>query len=81
MSVQVKLYSTLRLKRQDYDSKNGIMIHVEDSIDLQSLLNLLDIDVRELGMLSVNDRIIQDMEYNIKNGDIVKLFSHLPTGG
>lgn len=84
MIVNVKLYSVLRMKIRDYDAEKGIGVELEGpdrGPTIKALLNVLSINEKDVAMVYVNDTLVKGYEYALKDGDKVRLFPALPSGG
>lgn len=81
MVIQVKLYALLRLKHKDYDSDKGISITTEKGISILELINIIDINLKEVSVVFVNNKAVKEFCCFLSDGDIVKIFSHFPAGG
>lgn len=81
MVVQVKLYGLLRIKHKDYDRDKGIRITMEKEASIMDLLNRMNMNMQEVSVIFVNHRPIKEFGYLLREGDVIKIFSHFPAGG
>jgi molybdopterin converting factor small subunit len=63
-------------KKRCWKSKR---LHFSDAVQIIDILDILQIDVEEIGMILVNGSY-QTVDYNLKDGDILALFPPIAGG-
>ncbi len=74
MEVEIRLFASF--KKQCWKSKR---LHFSDAVQIIDILDILQIDVEEIGMILVNGSY-QTVDYNLKDGDILALFPPIAGG-
>lgn len=68
MEVEIRLFASFRKGR--WKSKR---LHFSDVVQIIDILDILQIDAEEIGMILVNGNY-QTVDYNLSDGDILALF-------
>jgi sulfur carrier protein ThiS len=76
MKIRVRLFGTLSQHVSLYDHEKGLEVEVPDDADVAELLALLAIPKSEVGMVSVDGRLVRADEKLIA-GKAVHLFQPL----
>jgi len=74
MEVEIRLFASF--KKRCWKSKR---LHFSDAVQIIDILDILQIDVEEIGMILVNGSY-QTVDYNLKDGDILALFPPISGG-
>ncbi len=77
MEIHIQLYSILREKLPS-DAKGRAVLQLDEGTTLADLLEHLSIDRRVV--ISVNGDHITDVSYQLREGDVVKIFSSISGG-
>ena len=81
MEITIKFYNGLDKFIKNYDTKRGIVLNLNESINIKSLISQLfpkEI-LKSIGIVRVNKKI-EDFSYKIKKGDFIEVFPLLGGG-
>lgn len=81
MELTVRLYGLLRLKFPGYQAEKGIKVTIPAGARLPELLQKLEIEREDVGMIVVNGMVVRDTTIQLTGNQQVEIYSHFPHGG
>lgn len=78
-NLTVKLFGTLPQAVKRYDSSQGMVITVPHGTTVAGLIQILDLEVRQVGMVSLNGALVAS-DRELEEGAELKLFQPIAGG-
>jgi sulfur carrier protein ThiS len=79
INITLKLYGGLDKYIKDYNYKKGASLRFDSNETIIDILKKLGIPKHRITLIKVGDRII-NLDYVVKNDDLIKIFSHIGGG-
>lgn len=79
MLVTLKLYGGLDKYIKDYDHEKGLSLKVNSNETIGGILKKLGIPKHRITLIRVDDKIT-NLDYAVKNNDLIRIFSHIGGG-
>jgi sulfur carrier protein ThiS len=79
INITLKLYGGLDKYIKDYNYKKGASLRLDSNETIIGILKKLGIPKHRISLIKVGDRII-NLDYIVKNDDLIKIFSHIGGG-
>jgi sulfur carrier protein ThiS len=79
LNITLKLYGGLDKYIKDYNYKKGASLRLDSNQTIIDLLKKIGIPKNRLSLIMVGDKII-NLDYVVKNDDLIKIFSQIGGG-
>lgn len=77
MEIHVKLYGIIRLNYQPPDFEGDILMILEEDATVRDIIKKMNIGTAEIGLILLNGNIIKRDDLNLKDHDVVSLYSFI----